>query len=81
MPEARIKATVRKWGNTYGIRISKRDMERLGIQEGAEVTAVVSTEPAPPDMSRFPVFYGPDEFGSRDHDRLFGESVAKRKGL
>jgi hypothetical protein len=79
MVESVIKARIRKWGNTFGIRISRREMQRLRVREGAEVTARVTTHPEPADVSRFPVFHGPDPHGSRDHDRVIAESLAKRK--
>lgn len=79
MAESVIRARIRKWGNTFGIRISRREMRRLKVREGAEVTARVRAEPEPADLSRFPVFRGPDPHGSRDHDRLLAEAWAKRK--
>jgi hypothetical protein len=37
MPGPVIKAKLLKWGNSYGLRIAKADVERLGLQVGDEL--------------------------------------------
>ena len=42
-----------KWGNSYGIRISKADWERLGLAEGDDVVLqLVATPRRPVDLTR-----------------------------
>lgn len=36
---------VLKWGNSYGIRLSKEDVEEMGLREGQEVLVEVKTDP------------------------------------
>jgi antitoxin component of MazEF toxin-antitoxin module len=38
-------AKVLRWGNSYGIRISKQDAEREGLREGQEVVVVIKARP------------------------------------
>lgn len=34
-------AKILRWGNSYGIRLSKRDVEEAGLREGEEVVVEV----------------------------------------
>jgi antitoxin component of MazEF toxin-antitoxin module len=61
---------VLKWGNSYGIRLSKEDVEELGLREGQEVVVEVKTHPEERvDLSHLETF----EMGgdlSREHDEV-----------
>ncbi len=48
-------AKVLKWGNSYGIRITKADAERLGLAPGDEVIVEVKAKPGDKiDLSGLP---------------------------
>lgn len=38
-------AKVLRWGNSYGIRISKEDADREGLREGQEVVVEIKAKP------------------------------------
>ncbi|HEV8360312.1 MAG TPA: hypothetical protein VGR28_07660 [Candidatus Thermoplasmatota archaeon] len=38
-------AKILRWGNSYGIRISKGDLERRGLREGEEVVIEIKAQP------------------------------------
>jgi antitoxin component of MazEF toxin-antitoxin module len=40
-----MRAKVLEWGNSYGIRLSKADVEELGLQPGDEVVVDVKAKP------------------------------------
>lgn len=40
MKRVKMIGTVLKWGNSYGIRISKTDMERLNLKEKQQVDII-----------------------------------------
>lgn len=66
---------IKKWGNSLGIRLSRRELRKNGLKEGDLVR--VSIEKVRPegdvDLSRIPTFSDPDSQMSERHDRyLYG---------
>ena len=51
-----VRRRVTEWGNGYGIRITKTEARKLGIQPGDVVDVEVRGEPQPNDVDRLPVF-------------------------
>lgn len=52
-----MRAKVLEWGNSYGIRITKADAERLGLEPGDEVLLEVTAKPGDEiDVSGLPSF-------------------------
>ena len=48
-----------RWGNSYGIRLSRKDVERLGMKENAElIVEVRSTAEERVDLSSLPSIPG-----------------------
>lgn len=73
MKDVIIKARILKWGNSYGLRIQKADLKRLGLRPGEE--ALVRLERgAPVDLSGLPAFKGGMPDDSLRHDELLGEA-------
>lgn len=61
---------VLKWGNSYGIRLSKEDVEGLGLREGQEVVVEVKTDPDERvDLSNLQTFSMGGDL-SRKHDEV-----------
>lgn len=60
------------WGASYGLRVKKKDVERLGLSPGEEFDIVVPDFSEPKDLSDWPVM---DLGGtlSTDHDDGFEE--------
>jgi hypothetical protein len=73
-----------KWGNSYGIRISKGDVERQGLMVGQEFD-VVPHAPQKVDLSHIRTFKGPAKFPGWSHDDVLYldqlERMAARKSI
>jgi hypothetical protein len=75
--EAIIKARILKWGNSYGFRIHKADMKRLGLRPGEEVLVRLERRSRTVDLSGLPTFKGGMPDDSLRHDELLGEARQK----
>lgn len=63
-------AKVLRWGNSYGIRISKEDAEREGLREGQEVVLEIKAKPRKEiDISHLPSFDMGGDLADR-HDEV-----------
>lgn len=69
---------VKKWGNSYAIRLPKREAERLGLREGDRVEVDVRKAKrrrsrARADLSAWPVFHdGRADVSEKHDDVLYG---------
>ncbi len=69
-------AEVKRWGNSLAIRLTKRDLEQLGVEEGDKVRVQVERLPGSGkvDLSHLPTFHDPDPLTSERHDEvLYGD--------
>ncbi len=81
MPEVRISGRILRWGDSYGVRIRKQDLDRAGIQVGENVELRLGTpEENRVDLSGFPLIEDPDPDVSKEHDKHLGEARLKRQG-
>lgn len=78
MVRATLKGRYMKWGHSYGIRLRRKDAERLAVPAGTDVKVTVDTSAEPFDVGRIRTFRGPDARGARGHDRVLGEARRKR---
>lgn len=78
MARAILKGRYLKWGHSYGIRLRKKDAERLPVRAGTDVRVIVEPDVGPFDLSEIRTFRGADARGSRDHDKILGEARRKR---
>lgn len=72
-------AEIKRWGNSCAIRLTKEDLERLGVQEGDRVKVDLHRLPAKGkvDLSDMPTFADPDPKASQRHDDyLYGDRDA-----
>lgn len=67
-------AKVKKWGNSFAIRLTKKELEELDLKKGDEVKVKIQkAEPENIDLSDIPTFSDEDEKASEHHDRyLYG---------
>lgn len=65
-------ATLKRWGNSLAIRVSREELERLGLGEGDEVRVTLqrSTPRGPIDLSGLPTVRDRDRRSSERHDAL-----------
>lgn len=74
--EAVVKGRLLRWGNSVGVRISRRDARRLRLREGSDVTVRIQSEPSKVDLSVLPVFHGKGA-EAVDHDKILGAARSK----
>lgn len=70
-----MHATIKRWGNSYAIRLTKKDLARLDLKEGDEVDVQFLSSRRPVDVSDLGFLTDPDgePAVSQDHDRyLYG---------
>ena len=59
-----------RWGNSYGIRLSRKEIERLGAREGDELVVEVKVRPTDRvDLSHLRTFTG-GPILSQTHDQV-----------
>lgn len=71
MSEAVVKGRLLRWGNSVGVRISRRDVRRLRLREGSDVTLRIESKPSDVDLGPLPVFHGKGTEG-KHHDQILG---------
>lgn len=73
-----VHAKALEWGGSIGIRISRKEAERLGIRPGQEIDLKILPADHRLDVSHFHTFS--DGRGARDHDRILGEARSRQLG-
>lgn len=71
--EAILRVRILKWGNSYGFRIRKADLKRLGLLPGSEAVVRLERRRGPVDLSGLPTFKGGMPDDSLRHDELLGQ--------
>lgn len=51
-----MHVTVKRWGNSYAVRLTKADLQRLGVHEGSVVEVNVQPVRVPVDLADLPTF-------------------------
>lgn len=75
MSEVELKGRLLAWGNSYGIRLSRDDVQRFGLKPDQEIRVKLEVERAAIGVSDLPSF---DLGGAADmHDDLFARSAAE----
>lgn len=77
MSEVEVKARLLAWGNSYGIRLSRDDVQRFGLKPDQEIRIKLEVSREAIGVSDLPSF---DLGGAADrHDDVFARSVEERK--
>ena len=65
---------IKKWGNSFGVRLTKKELEEYGLKEGDEIKIKIEKiKPKEIDLSEIPTFSETDEKASEHHDTyLYG---------
>jgi len=61
-----LAAEIKEWGNSYGIRISKKAAEKAGLKPGDRVSVPIEKQPGDAD-ALFGLWKGSAQF-TREHD-------------
>lgn len=72
--EVVIEGKLLRWGNSYGVRIRKDDVEASGLQPGEQVVVRIEAEGEEIPLSGLPTFEGGRSDTARRHDALLGEA-------
>lgn len=64
-----LEAKLVPWGASFGLRIRKRDVERLGLQPGQTLKINLADFTQPKDLTGLPAW----SMGDLDHDAGFEE--------
>lgn len=70
--EALAATKVLRWGNSYGLRISKHDVERLGLVPGTEVAVSLVTKDDTIDVPWFTFSSGHTDTSINHDEVLYG---------
>lgn len=73
-----VRKKVTRWGNGFGIRLTKQEAERLRVQAGDEVEAEIFGEddrPSEKDLDRLAIFDFGGEYDHVDLDAIAGEDA------
>ena len=78
MTDVILEGKILAWGNSYGIRIRKEDLERAGLAAGGAVKVRIETPDRRIDLSHFHFLKGGRPDDSERHDELLGEARSLR---
>ena len=73
MPELTIQRRLLRWGNAYGIRVTKAEAEALQVREKQELRVELRAGEPRIDLSKITFVRGGLRTASRDHDHLAEE--------
>lgn len=73
MDDVVVEGKVLAWGNSYGIRLKKADLDAAGIAPGSEVVIHIEKKPAKIDLSWVRTIKGGASDVSERHDEYLGE--------
>lgn len=75
MPDdAVIAGRILEWGNSYGIRLKKSDLERTGLAPGADVVVHLERRLQRVDLSGFPFIQGGAPDDAQRHDEVLANA-------
>ncbi len=81
MDDVVIEAKVLRWGNSYGIRIKKNDLEASDLHPGEEVVVRIERRDGRIDLSDLPTFAGGRDDVSERHDEYLARGLMEGSGL
>jgi antitoxin component of MazEF toxin-antitoxin module len=74
MEAIKVRRNLVKWGNAYGIRVTRKEAEQLGVREKDPVRVEVRPEPRGIQVERLtPIPMG--RRASREHDKWAQEAA------
>lgn len=76
MPSRMIRGRILKWGNSFGIRLSKKELAASGARPGQDVSVTFDTKPRRIDLSHWPTFDSGRSDVSKKHDEYFAADLA-----
>ena len=79
--EVIVKGRILRWGNSYGFRLRRAELKKVGLSPGSEAIVRMAKEHSRVDLSGLPAFKGGGPDDSVRHDELLGRArvAAMRK--
>lgn len=78
-----VEGKILRWGNSYGIRITKRELQDAGLKPGERVRLWVEYDARQAPMPPLPTFKDPDFDATTEHDaylaRRRSEDLRRRR--
>lgn len=79
-----VTGKILRWGNSYGLRLTKNDVEAAHLEPGQDVLVVLKPETPDLEASNVPTFHSGRRDMARRHDELLADAALadldKRKG-
>lgn len=72
--EVIVEGRILEWGNSYGIRVRKADLERAGLAPGEEAIVRIARRSDKVDLSHVRFLRGDRSDVSERHDEYLGEA-------
>lgn len=76
MAEVVVEGKILRWGNSYGVRIRKADLEGAGLEPGQEVVVRIGSQYDAVDVSGVRTFRSGETDTAARHDDVLGEARA-----
>ncbi len=70
-----VTKAIKKWGNSYGIALTKAELEELGLRPGDEVHARLEKAFKKRDVSKIPTFHWGGDLTPDEVDRIVEEET------
>lgn len=77
MTEVVVEGKILEWGNSYGVRIRKADLQRSGLRPGETVSVRIERDGGRVDLSDLPTYAGGRPDVSRRHDEVLAAALAE----
>ena len=79
--EVIVKGRILRWGNSFGIRLRRAELKKVGLSPGSEAIVRMAKEHSRVDLSGLPAFNGGGPDDSVQHDELLARArvAAMRK--
>lgn len=79
MSKTIIEGKILEWGNSYGIRLKKADVEEEGLRPGEEITVRIVGKEAAVDLSDLPILSGGRSDVSTRHDEYLAKGLEQER--
>jgi hypothetical protein len=77
--EVIVEGRILEWGNSFGIRVKRAELERAGLGPGTEAIVRIQRKPGKIDLSRVRFFRSGHSDTSEKHDEVLGRALSERQ--
>ncbi|MGQ0536923.1 MAG: hypothetical protein ACT4PT_12735 [Methanobacteriota archaeon] len=73
--EVVVEGRILEWGNSFGVRVRKADLERAGLGAGTEAVVRIQRKPGKVDVSKVRFIRSGHTDTAERHDDILGEAA------